>query len=200
MGLCTETPRTQATGKQCVCTLSLANVAQTCRDDGVSVDHIITFRLTERSEVVSGGDLEDSRRRRGRSCRRGLSHVFRCCCTQGPGCPGARVKDIWEDRVLGRETHGVEVLGVLAVRCILTPDLWASARDVSSMSLCSLSWACLSTRLRICLSTASSSSCTECLSNVCSPALKCRHKSAIKPNKSETMAMCVIKQMVSPFV
>ncbi|KTF84544.1 hypothetical protein cypCar_00045517, partial [Cyprinus carpio] len=38
------------------------------------------------------------------------------------------VKDIWEDRVLGapglcRETHGVEVVGLLAACCILTLDL-----------------------------------------------------------------------------
>ncbi len=38
-------------------------------DDGVSDDHSITFRLAERSEAVSGGDLEDRRRRRGRFCR-----------------------------------------------------------------------------------------------------------------------------------
>ncbi len=31
---------------------------------------------------------------------RGLDHVFRCG-TQGPGFPGAEVKDIWEDRVPG---------------------------------------------------------------------------------------------------
>ncbi len=35
------------------------------------------------------------------------------------------MKDIWEDCILGarglcRESHGVEVVGVLAVRCILT--------------------------------------------------------------------------------
>ncbi len=42
----------------------------------------------------------------------------------------------------------------------------------------------------ICLSTASS--CTECSSNVFSPALKCRHKSAIKASNSETMVnVCV---------
>ncbi len=57
----------------------------------------------------------------------GLDRVFRCC-TQCPGFPDARVKDIWEDRVPGaqglcRETHGVEVVGVLAACCILTLDL-----------------------------------------------------------------------------
>ncbi len=64
----------------------------------------------------------------GQVVARGLARAFRCCCTQGPWCPGAGVKDIWEDRILGawglcRETHGVEVVGVLAARCILTPDL-----------------------------------------------------------------------------
>ncbi len=57
----------------------------------------------------------------------GLDRVFRCC-TQGPGFPGTGVKAIWDDHVPGarglcKETHGVEVVGVLAARCILTPDL-----------------------------------------------------------------------------
>ncbi len=52
----------------------------------------------------------------------GLDRFFRCC-TKGPWLPDAGVKDIWEDRVPGarglcRETHGVEVVGVLAARCI----------------------------------------------------------------------------------
>ncbi len=116
---------------------------------------------------------------------RGLDHVFRCCS-------GAGVKDIWEDRIPGawglcRETHGVEVVEVLAAHCILTPDLWVSALDVSNVALRSLSWACFPSSLWISFSTASSSSCTECSSNVSSPALKGRHKSAIKASNSETM-------------
>ncbi len=48
----------------------------------------------------------------------GLDRFFRCC-TQGLWFPGTGVKDIWKDRVPGarglcRETHGVEVVGVLA--------------------------------------------------------------------------------------
>ncbi len=75
-----------------------------------------------------------------------LDRFFRCCI-QGPWFPGAGVKDICEDRVPGarglcRETHRVEVVGVLAACCILTPDLWASAWDVPSIALRSLSWAC----------------------------------------------------------
>ncbi len=94
----------------------------------------------------------------------GLACVFCCCCTQCPRCPGAGVKDIWEDCVLGaqglcRETHGVEVVGVLAARCIHSLD----------------------------------SSCTECSLNASSPALKGRHKSAIKASNSETMVICVNK-------
>ncbi len=126
----------------------------------------------------------------------GLDRVFRCC-TQGPRFPGAWVKDIWEDRVPGarglcRETHGVEVVGELAAYCILTPDLWASARDVSSIAFHFLSWACFPNSSWIRLSTASSSSCTECSSNVSSPALKGRHKSAIKTSNSVTIVnVCV---------
>ncbi len=76
---------------------------------------------------------------------RGLDRVFRCC-TQGPWFPGAGVKDIWEDHVpdargLCRETHEVEVVGVLSACSILTPDLWPSTRDVSSVALHSVSQA-----------------------------------------------------------
>ncbi len=57
----------------------------------------------ERSKTVAGGYLEDRRQWRG------ISRL-----TPFPG-----VKDIWEDRVLGarglcRETHRVEMVGVLA--------------------------------------------------------------------------------------
>uniref|UniRef100_A0A673HM65 Aryl hydrocarbon receptor 1a n=1 Tax=Sinocyclocheilus rhinocerous TaxID=307959 RepID=A0A673HM65_9TELE len=65
-------------------------------DDGVSDDHSVAFRvLTEGSEAVPGGDLEDRRRRRGRGPH--------------PG-PGLR---------LSLRVHpgsGVEVVGVLAAR------------------------------------------------------------------------------------
>ncbi len=71
--------------------------------------------------------VEISKTGGGEVVARGLDRVFRCC-TQGPWFPGAGVKDIWQDRVPGarglcRETHGVEVVGVLAARCILTLDL-----------------------------------------------------------------------------
>ncbi len=74
-------------------------------------------QLREEISKIGGREVVD----------RGLDHVFRCC-TQGPGFPGAGVKDIWEDCIPGarglcRETHGVEVVGVLAARCIHTPDL-----------------------------------------------------------------------------
>ncbi len=63
-----------------------------------------------------GGDLKD---RRGRSRRPGPGSRLPLL----PGFLSARVKDIWEDLGLCRETHGVEVVGVLAAHCILTPDL-----------------------------------------------------------------------------
>ncbi len=72
-----------------------------------------------------------------------------------------------------------------------TAYLWASTQDVSSAVCRSLGWACFSSSLLICLSMASSSSCTECSSNASSPALKGRHKSTIKVSSSETMVMCV---------
>ncbi len=64
-GICAETSRTRAPGKQWVYTLPLANVARTCQDDVVSDNQSIAFHLAERSEAVAGGDLEDRRRWRG---------------------------------------------------------------------------------------------------------------------------------------
>ncbi len=138
-------------------------------------------RFRDEMSKTGGGEVVD----------RVLDSVFRCC-NQGPGFPDTGVKAIWDDRVPGawglcKETHGVEVVGVLAARCILTPDLWTSARDVSSVAFRFLSWACFPSSSWIRLSTASSSSSTECSSNVSSPALKSRHTSAIKASKSETM-------------
>ncbi|KAI2667867.1 hypothetical protein H4Q32_004464 [Labeo rohita] len=127
--------------------------------------------------------VEISKTGGGEVLGRGLARVFRCCCTQGPWCPGAGVKDIWEDRVQGarelcREAHGVEVVRVLVSRCILTrEDSRAALRSLSSVCRTNSSW--------ICFSTASSSSCNECSSNVSSPALKGGHKFAIKASNSE---------------
>ncbi len=139
-------------------------------DDGASDDHSAVFHLAERTEVVMGGNLED---RRGRSHR------------PGPGSrlpllhPGSGVFRYRSEGHLGRSRPGCTGPvqrntwsrgGVLAEHCILTLDSW------------------------IFLSMASSSSCTECSSNVSSPALKGRHKSAIKANNSETMVnicLCV---------
>ncbi len=145
-------------------------------------------RLRDEMSKTGGGEVVN----------RGLDRVFRCC-TQGPGIPGAGVKAIWEDHVLGawglcRETHGVEVVRVSAACCLLTPDLWASARDVSSIAFHFLSWACFPSSSWVRLSMASSSSCTECSSNVSSPALRGKHKSTIKASNNETMVnvcMCV---------
>ncbi len=64
-GICAETSRTRAPGKQCVCTLPSANVARTCRTME-SPTITVTFLLVEGGEAVSGGDLEDRKRRRGR--------------------------------------------------------------------------------------------------------------------------------------
>ncbi len=61
-------------------------------------------------------------------------------------------------------------------------------------------WAYFPSSLWICLSTASSSSPTECSSNVSSPALKDRHKSAIKASNSETMVNVCVCVCVCVFV
>ncbi len=107
-----------------MCTLPSANVARTCRTiespmttASRSVSQIGAKRFRDEMSKTGGGEVVD----------RGLDHVFRCC-TQGPWFPSAGVKAICDDRVPGawglcRETHGVEVVGVLAARCILTPVL-----------------------------------------------------------------------------
>ncbi len=171
MGICAETSITRAPGKQWVCTLPSANVARmwrTMESPTITAPCSVSWRgakqfRVEISKTGGGGRREDISR---------LARVFRCCCTQCPWFPGAGVKAIWEDRVLGarglcRKTHGVKVVGVLAASCILTPDLWASARDVSSIAFHFLSWACFSSSSWIFLSTASS--CTKCSLNVPSP-------------------------------
>ncbi len=188
-GICAETPRTRASGKQWVCNLPSANVVRTCRTmefPMITAPRSISRRGSKQLRVEiskaegSGG---------GEVAARGLDRVF-CYCTHCPWFLGTGMKEIWEDHVpvagLCRETHGVEVVGVLAARCILTPDLWASARDVSSIALRSLNWVCFPSSSPICFSTVSSFSCTECSSNVFSPVHKGRHKSA-----SETNGKCV---------
>ncbi len=107
-----------------MCTLPSANVARTCRTiespmttASSSVSQRGAKRLRDEMSKTGGGEVID----------RGLDRVFRCC-TQGPWFPGAGVKAICDDHVPGarglcRETHGVKVVGVLAARCILTPDL-----------------------------------------------------------------------------
>ncbi len=130
-GICAETPRTRAPGKQWVCNLPSANVVRTCRTMGfpmITASCSVSRRGAKQLRVEiskaegSGG---------GEVAARGLDPVF-CYCTQCPWFLGTGMKEIWEDHVpvawgLCRETHGVEVVGVLAARCILTPDLWASA-------------------------------------------------------------------------
>ncbi len=92
-----------STRKQWVCTLPSANVARTCRtieSPMITASCSISQRgakwLWEEISKTGGGEVVD----------RGLDRVF-CCCTQGPGFPGAGVKDIWEDRVPGAEKHTV---------------------------------------------------------------------------------------------
>ncbi len=164
-GICAETSRTRAPGKQWLCTLASANVArtyQTMESPTITALRSVSRRGAKQEEISKTGSDGG-----GEVVVRGLDRVFRWF-------PGAGVKDIWEDRVPGarglcRETHGVEVVGVFAALCILTPDLWASAPDVSSVALRSLSWACFRSNSPISFSTASTA--TECSLNVSSPAL-----------------------------
>ncbi len=108
-----------------MCSLPSANVARTCRtmeSPTITASHSVSQRGTKRLRV------EISKNGGGGDIVHGLDCFFRCCI-QGLWFPGAGVKDIWEDRVPGarglcRKTHGVEVVGVLAAGCILTPNLW----------------------------------------------------------------------------
>ncbi len=164
-----------------------ANIARTCQ----TMESLMNTALRSVSRRGAKRLRVEISKTGGGGGHPGLDRMFRCC-TQGPCFPGAGVKDIWEDRIPGarvlcRETHRVEVVGVLAAHCIYTPDLWVSAQDVSSVALCSLSWACFLRSSPISLFTASSSSCTKCSLNVSLTALKDRSKSAIKASNSETM-------------
>ncbi len=160
---------------------------RTMESPTITASHSVLRRGAKRLRVEilkTGGDRGEG------VVARGLDRLFHCC-TQGPWFPGARVKDIWEDRVPGaqglcRETHGVEVVGMLAARHTYL-GLVSVCRDISSIALHSLSWDCFPSSSWIYFSTASSSNCTECSSNVSSPSLKGRHKSAIKESNSETM-------------
>ncbi len=117
-GICAETSRTRAPGKQWVCTLPLAKVAWTCwamESPSITVLRSVSWRRAKRFrvEILKAGGSGG-----GEVVIRGLVRVFRCWCTQGPSCPGSGVKEAWEDRVLGarglcRETHGVEVVGAV---------------------------------------------------------------------------------------
>ncbi len=103
-GICAETSRTRAPGKQCVRTLPSANVARTCRtmeSTTITASRSVSWRG---GEAVPGWDLEDRKRRRGRCCsprpgwrlplllhpgsvvsrRRSEGHLRRSC----PGCMG----------------------------------------------------------------------------------------------------------------
>ncbi len=85
-GICAETSRTWAPGKQCVCTLPSANVARTCRtmeSPTITASRSVSWRgakwfRVEISKTGSGGGGDD--------VARGLARVFRCCRTQGPWC------------------------------------------------------------------------------------------------------------------
>ncbi len=118
-----------------MCTLPSANVARTCRT--------IESPMTTASRSVSQRGAkrfrdEMSKTGGGEVVARGLDRVFRCC-TQGPWFPGAGVKAICDDRVPGarglcRETHGVEVVGVLAAR-YLFPQLGLLPKQLVDPSL-----------------------------------------------------------------
>ncbi len=115
-----------------MCTLPSANVARTCR----TIESPMT--TASRSASQRGAKRfrdEMSKTGGGEVVARGLDRVFRCC-TQGPWFPGAGVKAICDNRVPGarglcRETHGVEVVGVLAARCILTLHTYPGLMSVS---------------------------------------------------------------------
>ncbi|KAK3548865.1 hypothetical protein QTP70_021277 [Hemibagrus guttatus] len=119
-GTCAETSRTRAPGRQRVCTLPLAAVARTCRtmeSPMITASHAVSQRgakwfWVEISKTGGGGG--------GEVLARGLARVFRGCCIQAAWYPGAGVNETWAGRVLalglGREAHGVEVVGVIVSR------------------------------------------------------------------------------------
>ncbi len=88
VGICTETSRTRAPGKQWVCTLPLANVAWTCRtmeSPTITASRPISRRGAKRfREEISktgGGEVVVS----------GLDHFFHCCRVRGFPVPEWRI-------------------------------------------------------------------------------------------------------------
>ncbi len=166
------------------CALYLQLTYWTMESPTITASHPISWRgakrLREEISKTRGGEGGGGG---GGVIVHGLDCFFRCC-TQGPWFPDAWVKDIWEDRC--PRVHGACAEKHTELRCAYSPRTCGqSARDVSSVALRSLSWACFPSSLWICHSTASS--CIECSSNASLPALKGRHKSAIKASNSETM-------------
>ncbi len=101
-------------------------------------------------------------------CRVFFNHSGNANTTHFRGCQNYILKS-----VSAIEIH-INIYKEISILCVGLPSFYLSP--------------CFSTRSRICFSTASSSSCTECSSNASSPALKGRH---IKASNSETMVMCV---------
>ncbi len=70
-----------------------------------------------------GGDLEDRRRQRRKGHRPGPGSCLPLLHPESVVSRHQSERHLGRSGVLCRETHGVEVVGVLAARCILTPDL-----------------------------------------------------------------------------
>ncbi len=82
VGICAETSRTRAPGKQWVCTLPSANVAQTCRTIKSPMTTASRSVSQRGTKLLRFGELEDWRR----WGRRSPSAAWICffhCCTQG---------------------------------------------------------------------------------------------------------------------
>ncbi len=118
-----------------------ARMCQTIESPMITASRSVSQRGAKRLRV------EISKTGGGEVVKRGVDRIFHCC-TQGPVFPGAGVKDIWEDRFPGvwglcRETHGVEVVGVLAARvsprcfqhCFPFPQLGLLPKQLLNLSL-----------------------------------------------------------------
>ncbi|KAK3549929.1 hypothetical protein QTP86_016780, partial [Hemibagrus guttatus] len=151
-GTCAVTSRTQATGRQRVCTLPLVMVVWTCltmESLMTTTSHSVSRRGEKRFWVEiskTGGS------RGGEVLARGLACVFHSCYIQAVWYLGAGVNETWPGHVLGalglgREVHGVEIMGVFVSHRKFTWDrsmVNTSLLQLSELSLCNymplLSW------------------------------------------------------------
>ncbi len=169
-GICTETSRTRAPGRQWVCTLPSANVARTCRtieSPMTTASRSVSQRGAKR---VPGWDVED---RGGEKSSPGAWIASSAAAPRVRGFPAPewRPSVTIASRVHGacaEKQHGSRGGGSVSSVLHTYPGLMSVSPRCSSVLSVSSAGPVSPSSSRIRVSTASSSSCAECSSNVSS--------------------------------